>query len=340
VLYAIEVAKENELKHAFMSDFIEKIDFVELETSENSLIGIISKICMIENRIYVLDIYKTRSLFMFDKQGLFIKKLAQIGNGPGEYLVINDFLVDKELQEVLLLVDGGRRIIYMDYNGNYLRDFKLKQTLFSYIFPLENDYILGYHVTGGNKYLLHVVDKDFKEKRKYIAIPEEYYKMTRGRLVDYTGFQINYLFVPPLSPIIYAISSDRCISKYEFNVDVAYKLTSQKIAEAKYYDEETFVKKTWDFFDLTSFFDLHGYLFATYTMNKNTYWCRYDIKSNEFQYVNLKNIKNNMQIDPSQLKFLYQIDEKTIAGFLIDPVREDEGLNPLIVICRMKNFIE
>jgi hypothetical protein len=336
-LHTIKMSKGKELKQAVVSDFIEKVDFIELETSENSILGIVSKLYVAQNRIYVLDILKAKALFVFGKDGRFIKKIGQVGTGPGEYIGIIDFLVDKKSQQILLLVDRGGRIMRMDYDGNYLGDFKLKQDFFAYMFSLGDSYVFGHRATGGKKYLLHVMDENFEEKQQYIATPEEYHKLARWKWVCYTGFQHNCLFAPPLFTTIYTISEKDCIPKYEFDVDKAYKLTPEVAAMCD--DEAALIEKTWGFFDLTSFFDLRTCLFATYSVNNKDYWCTYNVQNDDFHYISCDNLKNDMQASPKSLQFFQQLDENTIAGLLTDSTREDEELNPMIAICKMKDAI-
>lgn len=334
-LHTIKIAKEKELKQAFVSDFIAKVDFIELETSENSILGIVSKLYVTQNRIYVLDVLKAKALFVFGKDGSFIKKIGRIGFGPGEYIGIIDFLVDKKSQQILLLVDRGERIMRMDYDGNYLGNIRLKQDFFAYMFSLEDSYVFGHRATGGKKYLLHIMDENFEEKQQHITTPEEYHRLARWKWVCYTGFQQNYLFSLPLFTTIFTINREDCIPKYEFDVDKAYKLTPE--VAAMYDDEDALVEKTWDFFDLTSFFDLRTCLFATYSVSSNDYWCTYNFQSDDFRYVNCENLKNDMQVTPKSLQFFQQLDENTIVGLLTDSNREEEELNPMIAICKMKD---
>lgn len=74
------------------NELVNKIDIIPLETTDNSLIGYLTK-CIIKNRqIYILDL-RLQSLFVFEESGKFIKKIGNKGRGPGEYIEIKDFCV-------------------------------------------------------------------------------------------------------------------------------------------------------------------------------------------------------------------------------------------------------
>jgi hypothetical protein len=338
-LYAIELTKESD--NATMSDFIEITDSITLETNEQCLIGYIAKLHKHKDKIYVMDNYFANAILIFDLQGNFIRKIGRVGNGPGEYISLTDFTIDMQNEQLLLLANG-RHIIYMDFEGHYIKSKRLDTPLFSYLFPLGNDYVLGNHVTAQNKYLLYLVDSDFNEKQKYLELPSEYYQMARTSVVGYTGYHSDYLFVPVLSPVIYQINQDGCIPKYEFNIDERFKLTTEKIAKfgevkpsLKY--GNSMVEETLDYFELTSYFDLDDYLFTTFRYDKNTYWGIYHTGTRKFNYINTKNLDNDMCIAPQNLHFLSHTSENTFAGFVIDPEREEQGLNPVIIFCKLSN---
>jgi hypothetical protein len=339
-LYTIELTKE--LDNTTMSDFIEITDSITLETNEQCLIGRISKIHKHKDKIYIMDNYFVNAIFVFDLQGNFTHKIGRVGNGPGEYISLNDFTIDMQNEQLLLLVNGGRHIIYMDFEGHYKKIKQLDTPLFNYLFPLGNEYVLGNHVTAQNKYLLYHVDKDFNEIQKYLEIPPEYYQMARTSVTGYTGYHSDYLFVPVLSPVIYQINQEGCIPKYEFNIEKRFKLTTEKIVAFKEVKPSleygnSMVEETLDYFELTGFFDLDDYLFTTFKYDKNTYWGIYHTGTGRFNYINTKNLENDIHIAPSNLHFLSHTSENTFAGFVIDPDREEQGLNPVIVFCKLSN---
>jgi hypothetical protein len=58
---------------------------------------------------------------MFDKNGKFIRKIGRLGAGPGEYLSIYDFCIDKERKEVYILDSGKGKIHKYDFEtGKYI----------------------------------------------------------------------------------------------------------------------------------------------------------------------------------------------------------------------------
>lgn len=120
----------NQQQEAFTTDFIENVSYIQLETEENSLIGIITNIYVSTDRIYVLDAIKTKSLFIFDISGKFINRICRLGNGPGEYRYLMDFVVNEEQDEIILLA-AGNKIIITNLQGKFVREQILEKNYYS-----------------------------------------------------------------------------------------------------------------------------------------------------------------------------------------------------------------
>jgi len=327
-----------------MSDFIEVVDSIELETTDDCLMSYPSKLMVYNDKIYVMDNLAVQNIFLFDLNGNFIAKAGSIGNGPGEYAYLEDFTIDRKNEQLLLLVNGGWRVVCKDLTGKYINSYELGE-YYSYLFSMENGFMLGCPVSAShNNFLLSRVDDSFHTVQNCLKIPSEYQHLVRRNLIGYTGYQSNYLFVPVLSPVIYQVNEDGCKPEYEFVLDSQHVLTPEKLSSYKTVQPtqthvNTMVNETMNFFNLTSYFDVEDYLFATFELDGNKYWCIYHPASNTVKYVNLKNMKNDLGIDAKNIYFISQLDENRFVGFVVDEARETEGLNPMIVVCRLKKTI-
>ncbi len=87
----------------FWDDYFEYSHHIVLETIEESALNRINKLIVHDNRIYILC-GGMKSVFIFDKQGQFIRRINRVGKGPGEYLSAEDMIVtpDGEIE----LLDG------------------------------------------------------------------------------------------------------------------------------------------------------------------------------------------------------------------------------------------
>jgi hypothetical protein len=104
-----------------ISEISSHIDYIQLETSVESLIGQIRQVKIKNGNIFILD--KTQAILMFDISGKFIRKIGSIGQGPGEYITIFDFLVSDS--SIYTMDRIQLKIIKYDLNGKVLIEKKM-----------------------------------------------------------------------------------------------------------------------------------------------------------------------------------------------------------------------
>ena len=86
---------------ALMLGLLSKAGIIVLEDTDESLLGKVDKLEVCDNNLYVLE--KGRGLFLFNKQGKFIKMIGRQGKGPGEYIDPDDISIDRENKKIYVL---------------------------------------------------------------------------------------------------------------------------------------------------------------------------------------------------------------------------------------------
>ena len=71
-----------------LSELLDSVEYIPLETNDNSLLSGLSKILFIKDYIYASS---QQEVMKFDGNGRFIGKLSKFGNGPQDYYSINDY---------------------------------------------------------------------------------------------------------------------------------------------------------------------------------------------------------------------------------------------------------
>lgn len=82
----------------------DSIEIIKLNTSDECLIGEIKQVSFTDQFIFVSDPYVSQKIFMFDKNGKFVKNIGRQGGGPGEYSIISKFTIT------------GDSLLIQDYN--------------------------------------------------------------------------------------------------------------------------------------------------------------------------------------------------------------------------------
>jgi hypothetical protein len=136
------VSLETPLKNRVPVDLSEiggSITYIPLETSQNTLVGRVSKIIVTDSLIFISTIpYK---LMAFDYSGRFVRNYGNVGRGPGEFIHISDFAVSFDRSRVYIMTTGGIRLAY-DMSADFLHATKVNA---SHFIPY-NDTLFVYHL--------------------------------------------------------------------------------------------------------------------------------------------------------------------------------------------------
>lgn len=118
------------------SSNIKEIEYLPLETNENILINWIDKIIFHNSKFYLLDL-SLNTIFIFNRDGSFYKKISNIGKGSGEYLHIMDF--DINFDNSIWIYDNysNKIIIYNDSLTDY-NEIKLKYRFEEFVIKTKN----------------------------------------------------------------------------------------------------------------------------------------------------------------------------------------------------------
>lgn len=103
-----------------MLDRVKSIEYIKLDSSEP--IGVIDKMIVTKDKIYILDCYTAQQIFVFDKTGNLLFRIKNKGRGPKEYLSVADMQVDTIRNEILVNDALARSYLYFSTDdGTFLR---------------------------------------------------------------------------------------------------------------------------------------------------------------------------------------------------------------------------
>jgi hypothetical protein len=134
-----------------LSTVIDSVSFLPLIEQDNFLFANINKLIMQGEYIYLMDLWVSNSLLVFDKTGAFVRKIGKRGGGPGEYGRLWDFDVDSEY---IYLYDYMQKMLKYDLQGNFI---ETKRPPFN---------ISGFKILKNRKYLF-ALDENNNDKYKY-----------------------------------------------------------------------------------------------------------------------------------------------------------------------------
>lgn len=118
--YKIDISKVEESNLSLLTD---SVYYVVLETNQSNPIGEIAKL-KVDDYITLLD-RVSNTIQIYSLTGKFIMTISHIGNGPGEYVRISDFIVYPDREEIDVLDGMQNKIIRYTFMGELVAERKV-----------------------------------------------------------------------------------------------------------------------------------------------------------------------------------------------------------------------
>lgn len=192
--------------------------FTRLETSDECLIGEVSKLSFRNDKYYILDRHRRKALFVFDKDGKFRNCIGRRGRGPGEFIEPTDFIVSDST--VMVFDMFGHKFLCYDLDGTFVKSVPLIYTVYE-IEPGRDGAVI-YAVSGDNAktdslkgYELFGIDR---EGRILSKIHKNRYTMNFSNEYDLQCFNGDVIYKKALRPAVYRPGDDKLYAKYIFDI--------------------------------------------------------------------------------------------------------------------------
>ena len=109
------------------SQVFDDYEIIPLETNEDCIIGSVASIRFCNDYIVILDSRISKSVFVFDHNGKFIRKIGSIGKGPGEYISPHSISINDNTKEILVYDGIYNKVNIYSFSGEFHKSIKLDQ---------------------------------------------------------------------------------------------------------------------------------------------------------------------------------------------------------------------
>ncbi|MBT32253.1 MAG: hypothetical protein CMO01_21535 [Thalassobius sp.] len=206
-----------------------KIDkLIPLQTIEESLFGDLHSLKVFDQKFYLFDRYKGKSLFVFDFNGNFINK-TKLGKGPGELIEPISFFIDEKKDQIVVYDQSLSNLFAYDLDLNFISNTKYSGGVgINSIDLLDNR---GYLVrTHFSDFAYALLDSSFNTKEKFI--PDKEYPAGQDLLNMYSSNGSRYLIIAPHDYYIYEYASNLCVKKFFLDFGT-YNLDDEEISRRR-----------------------------------------------------------------------------------------------------------
>ena len=206
-----------------MSQLYDSVRYVMLDdVGQTVLIGEVTELCLDDEYMYIFD-RKSDAVFKYDYNGQFIKKYHHKGRGPGEYVTLATFDVDRRNGNIVFYDLAQRKIIVYSKDNNFLYEYRIKNDLPRDFAVLNNgDHVfLTYDYMKGVRRGIWQCDSMGVMKRPLVEIDESF-KFSSGLFPTYFRHLGNTVYVRGSEDgnYLYHIYPDSITTPYQFDIDI------------------------------------------------------------------------------------------------------------------------
>ncbi len=212
---------KNTLPFDSLMDFV---SFVKLETTGDNLVGAISQILFVNNKIIVVDFDVSKTITVYDESGKYLNNIGKLGQGPGEYAYLGHVFLTPDRSTVVVVDMGSGNLKYFGLEGNFIKSVK-----FPFWFSrceFINDNIIAGHYSGGNmvqknnvSYKPQLIITDLKGNILSSGFQSFYSKnFTSTTFMPLRKFDNEVIYCPPFSDTIYHVSEKGLCPLYHLNI--------------------------------------------------------------------------------------------------------------------------
>lgn len=216
VPYKILLEKEvNNIRPINLNEIGNDISYIPLETSENCFLKDLIKVVATESHIAVWDWDR---VLLFDLSGRFITEIGKKGEGPGEYIQLNDYCFSWDGTKIYLLTAYSTRCLEYDLQGNFLQSYKINDK-YAKMLPL-NENLFVFHPPsqqeGRSPTQYNLVISDFQNnirnsyKNSYILKASSKFVMFGGSGAFYS-YQRNIRFKEHGADTLFTVTENELI---------------------------------------------------------------------------------------------------------------------------------
>ena len=261
-----------------LSEIATDVEYIPLQTTENSLIRYINDINRSEDKLYV---FTSSQVLCFDQEGNYLYNLDNQGRGPEEYTFIYDWDISPE-NKILVLLIRDKTLIYNEIDDGfvYSKAFKLNEQPSNLDLSPDQKHILySFGSTGGDEPFRYVLLDLEGDTTKTISNIYSYSKNTiftfsaKWENISFrfdNALHFKYL----LSDTVFTLDKANNIIPY-FMFDTHGKLATPEIFAN--FTMDTFL----EFPYIGSIMETSRYLFYLYYSDKTRYLIVLDKNTNE-----------------------------------------------------------
>ena len=274
-----------------------KVSYVKLETTGDNLIGEISQLLFVDDKIIVVDVWKSKIITVYDMKGHYLYKIGSQGQGPQEYAFFTHVSLTPDKKMLVITDMGSTSLKYYSIDGQFIKSIKCPYWLTTTEFVTDN--LIAGFTDGGNvisdeneDYNPLLVVTDLLGNISSSAFQSYYRKEYTSTIFEpIRKFEDRVLYNNPNTDSIYLLTSNSIELAYHLNIkgakpmiineDITNDLLREHRRNNPFFNGDFIELKDGAIFHIFES-GFPGYRFGIYSNAKQRTFCCNDIRYNPF----------------------------------------------------------
>lgn len=268
-------------------DVVDSARIIFLETSDSCLLGGIDYSRFISSGIVIVDRHLSQGIYLFDKNGAFVRRFGRRGNGLGEYTIVSGWNVN----DTSVSISDGMTWKYLKYNiEGKLGSCDVIEDFPTYgVVPFNNGWeAYLYGESNRRDYCIKLNNKFTQETKYAFKVRQPVFQRMIGTSVDSNG---NLLFKYAQSDTVFCVSDTLIYPKYtipiyDYDTDKYLMRLSEMSSKQRLAVENSILNnKCLD----GNFYESESWFYMSYRKGKECFALLYD-RLSERSYLNVVGI--------------------------------------------------
>ena len=274
-----------------------KVSYVKLETTGDNLIGEISQLLFVDDKIIVVDVWKSKIITVYDMKGHYLYKIGSQGQGPQEYAFFTHVSLTPDKKMLVITDMGSTSLKYYSIDGQFIKSIKCPYWFTTSEFVTDN--LIAGFTDGGNVisdeneyYNPLLVVTDLLGNISSSAFQSYYRKEYTSTIFEpIRKFEDRVLYNNPNTDSIYLLTSNSIELAYHLNIkgakpmiineDITNDLLREHRRNNPFFNGDFIELKDGAIFHIFES-GFPGYRFGIYSNAKQRTFCCNDIRYNPF----------------------------------------------------------
>ena len=274
-----------------------KVSYVKLETTGDNLIGEISQLLFVDDKIIVVDVWKSKIITVYDMKGHYLYKIGSQGQGPQEYAFFTHVSLTPDKKMLVITDMGSTSLKYYSIDCQFIKSIKCPYWFTTSEFVTDN--LIAGFTDGGNvisdeneDYNPLLVVTDLLGNISSSAFQSYYRKEYTSTIFEpIRKFEDRVLYNNPNTDSIYLLTSNSIELAYHLNIkgakpmiineDITNDLLREHRRNNPFFNGDFIELKDGAIFHIFES-GFPGYRFGIYSNAKQRTFCCNDIRYNPF----------------------------------------------------------